>query len=50
MECTCDCGCNEACKIGEYLDTENCSCEKRLCNNFVLTCKDKILKPHLTII
>ena len=26
----CNGECNKACKIDEYLDTKNCSCEKRL--------------------
>ena len=25
--CTCYCDCNKACKIDEYLDIKNCSCE-----------------------
>ena len=33
---TCDCHCNKACKIDEYLDIKNCSCEKRLIGNLVL--------------
>ena len=27
---TCDCEFNKACKIDDYLDIENCSCQKRL--------------------
>ena len=26
----CDCECNKACKIGEYLDIKNYSCKKRI--------------------
>ena len=33
---TCDCECNEAYKIDEYLDIKNCSCEKRLIGKLVL--------------
>ena len=40
---TCDCGCNKACKIDEYLDIKNCSCEKRLTGKLVLECEDEIL-------
>ena len=25
---TCNCECDKACKIGEYLDIKNCSCKK----------------------
>ena len=47
---TSDCECNKAFKIDEYLDIKNCSCEKHLFSNLVLTCEDEILKTHLTII
>ena len=38
-----NCGCNKACKIGEYLDIKNCSCKKRLFGKLVLVCEDKTL-------
>ena len=41
--CTCDCECNKACKIDEYLDTRNCSCKNRLFHKLALTCADIIL-------
>ena len=31
----CDCEYNKACKIDEYLDIKNCSCEKRLIGKLV---------------
>ena len=31
-----DCECNKACKTGDYLDTENISCKKRLIDELVL--------------
>ena len=40
---TCDCKCNEACKIDEYLDTKNCSCRKRLFGKLMLICEDNVL-------
>ena len=38
-----DCKCNKVCKIDEYLDTKNCSCEKCLIGKLVLECEDEIL-------
>ena len=40
---TCDCKSNKACKIDEYLDTKNWSCEKHLIGKLVLGCEDEIL-------
>ena len=40
---TCHCECNKACKIDEYLDIKNCSCEKRLIGKLVLEYEDEIL-------
>ena len=40
---TCDCECNKACKIGKYLDFENCFCKKRVIGKLILVCKDEIL-------
>ena len=37
---TCDCDCNEPCKIDKYLDIKNCSCKKRLIGKLVLTYED----------
>ena len=40
---TCDCECNKACKIGEYLDMKCCSCKKRVFGNLLLVFEDAIL-------
>ena len=40
---TYDCECNKARKIDKYLDTKNCSCEKRLIRKLVLECEDEML-------
>ena len=45
---TCDCGCNKACKIDKYLDTENCSHEKHLFGKLVLACEDEMLNKTET--
>ena len=41
---TCYCECNKACKIDEYLDIKNCSCENRLIGKLVLECEHEMLK------
>ena len=46
----CDWECNKACKIDEYLDVKNCSCEKRLIGKFVLECEDEILNTTKTLL
>ena len=45
---TCDCKCNKICKIDEYLDIRNCSCEKRLLGKLVLVCEDEMLNTTET--
>ena len=45
---TCDCECNKACKIDEYLDIKICSCEKILIRKLVLECEDEILNTTET--
>ena len=40
---TCDCKCNKNCKIDEYLDIKNCSCEKRLFGKLALACENEKL-------
>ena len=39
----CDCKCNKNCKIDEYLDIKNCSCEKRLFGKLALACENEKL-------
>ena len=46
----CGCECNKACKIDEYLDIKNCSCEKRLIDKLVLECEDEILSTTETLL
>ena len=45
---TCDCECNKACNINDYLDINNCSCEKRLIGKLDLACEDEILNTTET--
>ena len=45
---TSGCECNKACKIDEYLDIKNRSCEKRLFCKLALACKDEILNTTET--
>ena len=45
---TCDCECNKACKIGEYLNIKNCPCKKRFFGKLVIACKDEILNTTET--
>ena len=44
----CDCKCKKACKIYEYLDIKNCSCEKGLIGKLVLECQDEMLNTTET--
>ena len=47
---TCDCECNNTCKIDEYLHIKGCSCEKHLIGKLVLACEDNILSTTETSI
>ena len=45
----CDCECNQACKIYEYLDIKYYySCEKLLTGNLVIACEHEILNKTET--
>ena len=44
----CDCECNKACKIGEYLDIKNCSCKKRLFGKLELSCEISFAHKKVT--
>ena len=46
----CDCECNKACKIDEYLDIKNCSCKKSLISKLVFECEDEILNTTRTLL
>ena len=43
-----NCGCDKACKVGEYPDIKNCSCKKWLFDKLVLACEDEILNTGET--
>ena len=48
--CINDCEYNTSYLIYEYLNTKNCSCEKRLIGKLVLACEYEILKTTETLI
>ena len=43
-----NCECNKECKIDEYLDIKNCSCEKSLNCKLVLECEGEVLNTTET--
>ena len=45
---TCDFEYYKACKIDEYLDIKNCSCEKRIIGKLILKCENEILNTTET--
>ena len=47
---TCDCECNKACKIDEYLDIKNCLCRTPLISKLVLKCENEILNTTETLL
>ena len=44
----CDCECDKACDIGEYLDYENCKCRKKLVDKLVDECTETAEEGKLT--
>ena len=38
----CDCECDKACDVGEYLDYENCKCKKKLVDKLVDECDETV--------
>ena len=38
----CDCECNKACKVNQYLDIKQCSCKKLLTEKLMLEREDEI--------
>ena len=46
----CDCECDKAWKISEYLRSNYCSCKKYLFGKLVLACEDEILTATETSI
>ena len=47
---TCDCECNNTCKIDEYSDIQKCSCEKHLLGKLVLGYDNEILNTTETLL
>ena len=46
----CDCECNKAWKIDEYLDIKNCSCEKHQISKFLSEYEDEIFDTTETLL
>ena len=44
----CECECDKACDIGEYLDYENCKCRKRIVDKLVNECAETAEEAKLT--
>ena len=42
-----ECECDKWCKVGEYLDYENCRCRKKLVNKLVQECTETVEKVKL---
>ena len=38
----CECECDKACNVGEYLDCKNCQCKKKLVDKLVIECTENI--------
>ena len=38
----CECECEKACDVGEYLDYENCKCRKKLVDKLVDECVETV--------
>ena len=38
----CECDCDKACGVGEYLDHENCKCRKKLVGKLVDECTEAV--------
>ena len=43
----CECECDKACDIGEYLDYENCKCRKKLVDKLVDECTETVEEVKL---
>ena len=43
----CECECDKACDIGEYLDYENCKCRKKLVDKLIDECTETIEEVKL---
>ena len=40
----CECECDKACGVGEYLDYENCKCRKKLVSPLIEECTETVVK------
>ena len=45
--CNCDCECDKACNVGEYLDYENCKCRQKLVDKLVDECTETVEEVKL---
>ena len=45
--CNCECECDKACDISEYLDYENCKCRKKLVDKLVDECAETVEEVKL---
>ena len=43
----CECECDKACDVGEYLDYENCKCRKKLVDKLVDECTETVEEMKL---
>lgn len=43
-----NCECNKPCKVDKYLNAKNCSFQKGLFGELVLTCEDQIINRTAT--
>ena len=43
----CECGCDKACDVGEYLDYENCKCRKKWVDKLVDECTETVEEVKL---
>ena len=45
----CECECDKSCDIGEYLDSSNCKCRKKLFDPLVEECTENIDETKIII-
>ena len=43
----CECECDKACDVGEYLDYENCKCRKKLVASLIEECTETVEEVKL---
>ena len=42
----CECECNKACEVGEYLNHSDCKCKKKLVDELIEKCTENIDETH----